>query len=105
MADPQDDYQNEAMMDIINTGTQYGPNEADNPDFDDDSQYLNFDGDEKLQENDVQENIGKVYILLIKRLLIMKLNIITFSYLWNFVRSPPDWHRRKVEMYEGRQKS
>ena len=37
MADPQDDYDNEAMMTIINAGSQYGPNqnEADPQDFDD----------------------------------------------------------------------
>ena len=61
MAKPQDDYdQNEAMMNIINAGTQYGPNMADNnvTDFDDDSQYLiNFD--------DVQESVGQVYLLII----------------------------------------
>ena len=46
MAEPQDDYdQNEAMMNIINAGTQYRPNqnEAD-LEFDDGSQYLlNFE--------------------------------------------------------------
>jgi len=42
MAEPQDDYdQNEAIMNIINAGTQYGPNQnkADLV-FDDGSQYL-----------------------------------------------------------------
>ena len=42
MAEPKEDYdQNEAMMNIINVGTQYRPNqnEAD-PKFDDGSQYL-----------------------------------------------------------------
>lgn len=48
----------EAMMNIINAGAQYGADE--NPDFDDGSQYLNFDGVE--QENVVQENAaGEVY--------------------------------------------
>jgi hypothetical protein len=47
MVEPQEDYdQNEAMMNIINVGPQYGPNnqnEAD-PEFDDGSQYLlNFE--------------------------------------------------------------
>jgi hypothetical protein len=33
MAEPQDDYdQNEAMMNIINAGTQYGPNNQDEAD-------------------------------------------------------------------------
>jgi hypothetical protein len=39
MADPRDDYdQNEAMVDLINSDSQYGPkrNEA-NQDFDDDN--------------------------------------------------------------------
>jgi hypothetical protein len=47
------------MMDIINAGTQYGSNEADNNmvDFDDGTQYLiNFDDE---QENLVQENPTK----------------------------------------------
>jgi hypothetical protein len=46
MAKPQDDYdQNEAMMNIINVGTQYGPNQNEaNPEFDNGSQYLlNFE--------------------------------------------------------------
>ena len=52
MAEPQDDYdQNEAMMNIINAGTQCGPNnqnEAD-PEFDDGSQYLlNFEDAQEL---------------------------------------------------------
>jgi hypothetical protein len=70
MAEPQDDYdQNEVMMNIINAGTQYGPNnqnEAD-PEFDDGSQYLlNF---EYEQEPLVQENVGEVYLLIILHLL------------------------------------
>ena len=43
MAEPQADYdQNEAMMNIINAGTQYGPNNQNKADleFDDGSQYL-----------------------------------------------------------------
>ena len=73
MAEPQDDYdQNEAMMNIINVGTQYGPNqnEAD-PEFDDGSQYLlKFEDEQELvQENPVQENAGEVYLLLILHLL------------------------------------
>ena len=46
MVDPQDNYENEAIMNIINAGSQYGPNqnEADPQDFDDGSQYLiNFE--------------------------------------------------------------
>ena len=65
MADQQDGYQNEAMMDIINAGTQYGPIAADNNamDFDDGSQYLiNFDDE---QENLVPESVGEVYLLII----------------------------------------
>ena len=54
------------MMDIINASSQYGPNEANNPDFDDGSQYLNLDVDDG-QGNVVQENAGEVY-LFIKRL-------------------------------------
>ena len=78
MDDPQDDYQNEAMMDIINAGTQYGPIEADNNvmDFDDGSQYLiNFDDEQENlgQENPVQESAGEVYLLIILHLL----------YIWN----------------------
>ena len=70
MAEPQDDYdQNEAMMNIINASTQYGPNqvEADPMEFDDGGQYLlNFeDGQELL----VQENAGEVYLLKILHLL------------------------------------
>ena len=96
MADPQDDNQNEAIMDIINAGTQYSPNETDNPDFDDDSQYLNFDvGDE--QENVVQKNAGEVYLLIIKHILYMKLNIVPFVYITEslcfYVHSPMDRHR------------
>jgi hypothetical protein len=74
MAEPQDDYdQNEAMMNIINVGTQYGPNqnEAD-PEFDDGSQYLvNFEDKRELlvQENPVQENAGEVYFLIILHIL------------------------------------
>ena len=77
MADPQDDYeQNEAMINIFNAGTQYGPNEADNnaADFDDDddgTQYLlNFDDEQKnfVQENPVQESVGEVYLLIILHL-------------------------------------
>jgi len=79
MAEPQDDYdQNEAMMNIINADTQYGPNnqnEAD-PEFDDGSQYLlNFEDEQKLlvQENPVQENTSELYLLIILHLL----------YIWN----------------------
>ena len=78
MAEPQDDYdQNEAMMNIINAGTQYRPNqnEAD-PEFDDDSQYLlNFEDEQEplVQENPVQENAGEVYLLIILHIL----------YIWN----------------------
>jgi len=56
MSKPQDDYnQNEAVMNIINVGTQYGPNQNEvDPEFDDSSQYLlNF---EDKQEPLVQEN-------------------------------------------------
>ena len=70
MAKPQDDYdQNEAMMNIINVGTQYDPdnqNEVD-PEFDDGSQYLlNFENEQEplVQENPVQENVGEVYLLI-----------------------------------------
>jgi hypothetical protein len=65
MADPQDDYENEAMMNIINAGSQYGPNlnEADPQDFDDGSQYLiNSEGE---QENHVQGNASEEYLLII----------------------------------------
>ena len=68
MDDPQDDDQNEAMMAIINVGTQYGPNqnEAD-PEFNDGSQYLlNFEDEQELL---VQENAGEVYLLIILHLL------------------------------------
>jgi hypothetical protein len=69
VADPQDDYDNEAMMNIINAGSQYGPNqnETDPHDFDDGSQYLIIFEDE--QENLVQENAGEVYLLIILHLL------------------------------------
>ena len=73
MADPQEDYENEAMMNIINGGSQYGPNQnkVGPQDFDDDSQYLiNF---EDGQENPMQENAGEVYLLIILHLL----------YIWN----------------------
>jgi hypothetical protein len=56
------------MMNIINAGTQYGPNqnEAD-PEFVDGSQYLlNFEDEQELL---VQENIGEVSLLLILHLL------------------------------------
>ena len=75
MAEPRDDYdQNEAMMNIINAGTQYGPNNQSeaNSEFDDGSQYLlNFEGEQELllQENPVQENTGEVYLLIILPLL------------------------------------
>jgi hypothetical protein len=69
MAEPQNDYdQNEAMMNIINAGTQYGPkqNEAD-PEFDDGSQYLlNFEDEQELL---VQENASKIFLLIILHLL------------------------------------
>jgi hypothetical protein len=74
MAKPQDGYdQNEAMMNIINAGTQYDPNqnEAD-PEFDDGSQYLvNFEDEQELlvQENTMPENAGEVYLLKILNLL------------------------------------
>jgi hypothetical protein len=76
MADSQDDYQNEAMMDIINAGTQYGPNEANNntADFDDGSQYLiNFDDEQEnlVQENPMKESASKVYLLIILHLQII----------------------------------
>jgi hypothetical protein len=52
MAKPQDDYdQNEAMMNIINAGTQYGhdQNVADPAEFDDGTQYLlNFEDEQNL---------------------------------------------------------
>ena len=57
MAKPQDDYdQNEAMMNIINADTQYGPNQnKTDPEFDDGSQYLlNFEDEQELL---VQENL------------------------------------------------
>ena len=79
ISEPQDDYdQNEAMMNIINAGTQYGPNNQNeaNPKFDDDSQYLlNFEDEQEplVQENPVQENAGEVYLLIILHLL----------YIWN----------------------
>ena len=74
MAEPQDDYdQNEAMMSIINAGTQFGPNQnKPNPEFDDCSQYLlNFLDEQELlvQENHVQENACEVYLLIILHLL------------------------------------
>ena len=56
-------------MNIINVGSQHGPkqNEADPQDFDDGTQYLiNFEDE---QENHVQENAGKVYLLIILHLL------------------------------------
>ena len=69
IADLQDDYeQNEAIMNIINVGTQYGLNEADNhaADDDDSTQYLlNFDD---VQENHMQESAGEVYLLIILHL-------------------------------------
>ena len=72
MADPQDDSENEAMMNIINVGTQYGPNQNEAVlKFDDGSQYLlNFEDEQELL---VQENASKVYLLLILHLL----------YIWN----------------------
>ena len=69
MVDPQDNYENEAIMNIINAGSQYGPNqnEAGPLDFDDGSQYLiNFEDE---QENPMQENAGEVYLLIILHLL------------------------------------
>ena len=75
MAEPQDDYdQNEAMMNIINAGTQYGPNNQDKADleFDDGSQYLiNFEDEQEnpMQGNHIQENVGEVYLLIILHLL------------------------------------
>ena len=61
-------------MNIINAGTQYGPNNQDKADleFDDGSQYLlNFEDEQKLlvKENPVQENAGEVYLLIILHLL------------------------------------
>ena len=79
MGELQDDNdQNEAMMNIINAGTQYGPNNQDKADleFDDGSQYLlNFEDEQEplMQENPMQENVGKVYLLIILHLL----------YIWN----------------------
>ena len=74
MGELQDDNdQNEAMMNIINVGTQYGPNNQDeaDPEFDDDSEYLlNF---EDKQEPLVQESTGDVYLLIILHIL----------YIWN----------------------
>ena len=73
MSKPQDDYnQNEAVMNIINVGTQYGPNQNEvDPEFDDSSQYLlNF---EDKQEPLVQESTGDVYLLIILHIL----------YIWN----------------------
>ena len=85
---------------------------ADPQDFDDGSQYLiNFEDEQEnpVQGNHVQENAGEVYLLIIKHLLYMKLNIIPFVYITEslcfYVYSPLDRHRRKVEMYEARQKS
>jgi hypothetical protein len=75
MVEPQDDYdQNEAMMNIINAGTQYGPNNQNEVDlkFDNGSQYLlNFEDEQEplVQENLVQENAGEVYLLIILHLL------------------------------------
>jgi len=67
MAEPQDDYdQNEAMMNIINVGTQYGPNNQDEPDPE-------FDDEPLVQDNPVQENASEVYLLIILYLL----------YIWN----------------------
>jgi len=77
MSEPQDNYdQNEAMMNIINAGTQYRPNqnEAD-LEFDDGSQYLlNFEDEHELlvQENPMQENAGEVYLLIILHLLCIR---------------------------------
>ena len=74
MAELQDDYdQNESMMNIINAGTQYGPNQnkAD-LEFDDGSQYLlNFEDEQELlvQENPMQENPNEIYLLIIFHLL------------------------------------
>ena len=89
MAAPQDDYeQNEAMMNIINAGTQYGPNQNEtDPEFDDGSQYLlNFEDEQELlvQENPMQENAGKVYLLIISHLLYMKLNIIPLIHIYMY---------------------
>ena len=78
MAAPQDDYeQNEAMMNIINAGTQYGPNqnEADLK-FYDGSQYLLNFGDE--QELLMQENPDEIYLIIICiSYIYIKLNIIS----------------------------
>ena len=73
MADPQEDYENEAMMNIINGGSQYGPNQnkVGPQDFDDDSQYLiNFDDVQEnlVQENPMQESASEVYLLIILHL-------------------------------------
>ena len=69
MAEPQDDYdQNEAMMNIINVGTQYGPNQNETDlEFDDGSQYL-LNVEDK-QEPLVQENTCEVYLLIILHIL------------------------------------
>ena len=69
MAEPQDDCeQNEPMMNIINAGTQYGPNQNEtDPELYDGSQYLLNFGDEK--ELLVEENPSKVYLLIILHLL------------------------------------
>ena len=61
-------------MNIINAGTQYGPNNQNevDPEFDDVSQYLlNFEDEQELlvPENLMQENIGEVYLLIILHLL------------------------------------
>ena len=58
MAAPRDNMDKE-MMDIIDTGTQFG--DGDQQDVDDGSQYLAL---ENKQENIVQENTGEVYIFI-----------------------------------------
>jgi hypothetical protein len=72
MAEPQDDYdQNETMMNIINTVTQYGPNqnEADQ-EFDDYLANLEDEHEPHVQEPPpVLESAGEVYLLIILHLL------------------------------------
>jgi hypothetical protein len=81
----QDDYNhNEAMLNIINAGTQYGPNqnEADH-EFNAYLANLAVEQQPHVQEPPVQESAGEVYLLIVYlHLIYMKLNNSISSYIY-----------------------
>jgi hypothetical protein len=89
MADTQDDYDhNEAMLNIINAGSQYGPNQNEvDQEFNAYLENLVVEQQPHVQEPPMQESAGEVYLLIVySHLRYMKLNNSINSYIYKCTR-------------------